>query len=315
MEKEELVRQVIKRVFEKLDDPTIGSKTVEDKSKIIAGVSVRHAHLSRADIDKLFGKGYELKPLKYLSQPGQYGAEEVVTLVGKKLNAFENVRVLGPPRPDTQVELSKTDAIYLGVDAPTRVSGDIAGSANLTLIGPAGSVDLKEGVIRAERHIHMSPQSAEYFGLKDRDVVDVRVSGPRGLTFNNVVVRVSTEYKTEFHVDTDDANTCDLVNGSLVEIVDASCVNPVSEIQAPIADSELIPPFIPDDSTYKVLNSLPSTTLEPDKPSGFVNNQGPGEILTLEELKKILDKNGQIDIEKYNLTPLAQDYLDTIRSE
>jgi len=314
MEKEELVRQVIKRVFEKLDQPTTYQDKKEDKSKIVTGVSVRHAHLSRADIDKLFGKGYELKPLKYLSQPGQYGAEEVVTLVGNKLNAFENVRVLGPPRPDTQVELSKTDAIYLGVDAPTRVSGDISGSATITIIGPEGSVDLKEGVIRAERHIHMSPQSAEYFGLKDRDVVDVRASGPRGLTFNNVVVRVSKDYKTEFHVDTDDANTCDLVNGSLVEIVDASCVSPVSDIPAPVAEDERIPPFIPDDSTYKVLNSLPATTLDTDDHANAMKGSGSTEILTLEELKKILDNNGKIDQEKYNLTPLAQDHLDSIRS-
>lgn len=314
MEKQELVRKVIQRVFEKMDIPVSTDSQRNDRSKIVTGVSVRHVHLSKEDIDKLFGKDHELKPMKYLSQPGQYGAKEVVTLVGKKLNAFENVRVLGPARPKTQVELSKTDAIYLGVQAPTRVSGDLAGSESLTIIGPAGSVDLKEGVIRADRHIHMSLQCAEYFGLKDKDAVDVRVSGPRGLTFNNVVVRVSDEYKTEFHVDTDDANTCDLVNGSLVEIVDASCVSPAFGNPPPVAEGEMIPPFIPDDSTYRVLDSMPYTSSEIKNTTSQNGTQRNGEILTLAELKSLLEKNVNIDLEKYDLTPLAKDHMDSIRS-
>jgi len=165
--------------------------------------------------------------------------------VGPKLNAIQNVRILGPLRSKTQVELAKTDCIILGIDAPVRPSGETSGSASAVLIGPKGAIYLNEGVIRANRHMHLSSEDADFFGIKDNQVVDVRVGGPKGLTFNNVQVRVAPDFKTELHVDTDDGNAADIVNGTMVEIVDASCVSPIS---VTMADKDHTPPSIPDGS-------------------------------------------------------------------
>ena len=224
---------------------TSSTQTSQRKDrKIVTGVSVRHVHLCREHLEILFGKGYILNVLRELYNPG-YACKETVTIVGPKLTAIQNVRILGPLRSKTQVELAKTDCIILGIDAPVRESGNTAGSASCVLVGPKGAVYLTEGVIRANRHLHMSTEDAEYFGIKDNQLVDVRVPGPKGLTFNNVQVRVAPDFKTEFHVDTDDGNAADLVNGSIVEIVDASCIAP---LEPQMADSDKIPPGIPDSS-------------------------------------------------------------------
>ncbi len=220
------------------------SQTTSAERRIVVGVSVRHVHLCREHLDVLFGKGYILNVLRELYNPG-YACKETVTIVGPKLTAIQNVRILGPLRNKTQVELAKTDCIVLGIDAPVRASGDIAGSASCVIIGPKGAVYLTEGVIRANRHIHMGVEDAAYYGLKDGQLVDVRVGGPKGLTFNNVQVRVAPDFKPEFHVDTDDGNAADVVNGSLVEIVDASCITPIPVM---MADKDKIPPSIPDGS-------------------------------------------------------------------
>lgn len=224
---------------------TSSTQTSQRKDrKIVTGVSVRHVHLCREHLEILFGKGYILNVLRELYNPG-YACKETVTIVGPKLTAIQNVRILGPLRSKTQVELAKTDCIILGIDAPVRESGNTAGSASCVLVGPKGAVYLTEGVIRANRHLHMSTEDAEYFGIKDNQLVDIRVPGPKGLTFNNVQVRVAPDFKTEFHVDTDDGNAADLVNGSIVEIVDASCIAP---LEPQMADSDKIPPGIPDSS-------------------------------------------------------------------
>jgi putative phosphotransacetylase len=215
-----------------------------DDRKVVCGISVRHIHLCQEDLDTLFGKEYALNVLRELYNPG-FAARETLTVVGPKLTAIQNVRVLGPLRSKTQVELSKTDCIVLGIDAPVRPSGETSGSSSCVLVGPKGTVYLKEGAIRANRHMHLSVEDARYFGIKDNQVVDVRVGGPKGLTFNNVQVRVASDFKTEFHVDTDDGNAADLVNGSLVEIVDASCVSPLG---MQMAEGSMIPPSIPDAS-------------------------------------------------------------------
>ena len=219
----------------------------EEKSpdrKIVCGISVRHIHLCREDLDTLFGKGYILNILRDLYNPG-YAAKETLTVVGPKLNAIQNVRILGPLRNKTQVELAKTNCIILGIDAPVRPSGEVSGSSSCVLVGPKGAVYLKEGAIRANRHLHMSSEDAGHFGIQDNQVVDIRVPGPKGLTFNNVQVRVAPDFKTEFHIDTDDGNAADIVNGSLVEIVDASCISPLA---AQMADAAHTPPAIPDGS-------------------------------------------------------------------
>lgn len=188
-------------------------------TEIPVGVSNRHIHLSREDVDTLFGKGYELQPLKDLSQPGQYACKETLTIVGPSLRPIENVRVLGPIRKRTQVEISRTDSFQLKVKPPVRESGNIAGSASLNIIGPKGVVSIPEGCIIANRHIHMSPADGAAFGVKDGDVVTVDVNGERRTRFYDVQIRVSDAFRLEMHVDTDDANAAGIGNGATVRIV------------------------------------------------------------------------------------------------
>ncbi|MBE7011507.1 MAG: phosphate propanoyltransferase [Ruminococcaceae bacterium] len=190
----------------------------ENKDKIKIGVSQRHIHLSREDLDILFGKGYELTVKKYL-MGREFASEEVVTLVGKSLKSIENVRVLGPVRKDTQVEISKTDTFILKVSPPVRPSGNIKGSERIVVVGPKGSVYLKEGVIIANRHIHLTPEYAKAHGINDNDYVDVEVEGVKPTLFYDVQVRVRDDFNVEMHIDTDDANSTGLKNGALVRII------------------------------------------------------------------------------------------------
>lgn len=173
------------------------------------GVSVRHVHLCREHVDQLFGPGYELTARNELYQPGNYAAEETVTLVTPK-RTLHNVRILFPLRAQTQVELAYSDAVYLGLHPPIVLSGrSLKGTPGLVLVGPAGAVDLPEGVIIAARHVHMNPLEAARLGVRDGDEIDVAVDGPRALTFRNVVVRVREGQRLEMHLDTDEANaTC-----------------------------------------------------------------------------------------------------------
>ena len=180
---------------------------------IPVAVSARHIHLRRETVDRLFGAGHELRVKKWLSQPGQFAAEETVTVVGPR-NSIERVRVLGPIRSKDQLEISRTDEFHLGIDAPVRESGKVENTPGCKLIGPAGEVTLEDGVICAWRHIHMTPADAEVFGVADRDVVEVEVgSGERALTFGNVLIRVSPKYKLEMHIDTDEGNAAEITSG------------------------------------------------------------------------------------------------------
>lgn len=182
------------------------------------GVSARHVHLTQEHVEELFGKGHVLHKKKDL-MGGQFAAEECVTIVGLKLRAIENVRVLGPCRKNSQVEISATDALKLGVKAPIRESGNIAGSAPIALVGPKGAIYLKEGCIIAKRHIHMSPADAEAAGVKDGDVVSVRADNERGTVFNHVQIRVDKSFTLEMHLDTDEANAAKISTGSTVRIL------------------------------------------------------------------------------------------------
>ncbi len=185
------------------------------------GVSARHVHLCEADFVALFGPEKAragLSKLRDLSQPGQFAANEVVSLVGPR-GSLGPVRVLGPLRARTQVEVSRTDARVLGVAPPTRESGDLDGSAPIALIGPAGLVSLKEGAIVAARHIHMAPADARECGVSDKDRVEVAVGGERALVFRGVIVRVDERFRLEMHVDTDEANASQLSDGDVAEIV------------------------------------------------------------------------------------------------
>lgn len=185
------------------------------------GVSNRHIHLTQEHVETLFGKGYELTKLKDLSQPGQYACKEVLTLVGPSMRSIEGVRVLGPVRKATQVEISKTDSFVLKVKPPVRESGSIAGSAPVMIIGPKGYVSIDEGCIIANRHIHMSPDDAKLFNVKDCDTVTIQAdSGTRRTRWYDVQVRVHKDFRLEMHIDTDDANSAGLGNGSKVTVVE-----------------------------------------------------------------------------------------------
>ena len=175
-------------------------------NQVVVEISARHVHVSKEDLETLFGKNYQLTVKKELSQPGQYACEERVRVVGTK-GEFPAVSILGPCRNATQVELSLTDARSIGVNAPVRESGDIAGSAPCKLVGPAGEVELSEGVIVAKRHIHLTPEDAAEFGVSDKQIVSVKIdSDGRSLTFGDVVVRVSPKFKAAMHIDTDESN-------------------------------------------------------------------------------------------------------------
>lgn len=173
--------------------------------KFLVETSARHLHVTQQDLEKLFGVGHQLTPKKELSQPGQYASEEKVTVVGPKGEL--KMTILGPTRSSTQVEVSLTDARTLGLKTPVRESGDIAGSAACKLVGPAGEVELKEGVIAAKRHIHMHPDDAARFGVQDKQVVGVRITTDgRSLVFDDTVVRVNPTYALAMHIDTDESN-------------------------------------------------------------------------------------------------------------
>ena len=182
------------------------------------GVSARHVHLTQEHVEALFGAGHVLHPKKTL-MGGQFAAEECVTIVGLKLRAIENVRVLGPCRKQSQVEVSATDALRLGVKAPIRESGKLSGSAPIAIIGPCGAVYLQEGCIIAMRHIHMSPEDAKAAGVKDGDIVSVRADNERATIFDQVLIRVNENFTLEMHVDTDEANACKIKTGDTVRIL------------------------------------------------------------------------------------------------
>jgi putative phosphotransacetylase len=209
--------------MEKLEDLIARSvveilKKKEQSEGLKVGVSARHVHLSQKDLDTLFGEGYQLHVKKML-MGDQYAAEECVTLVSPQLRTIEKVRVLGPVRKQSQIEISRTDTFTLKVSPPVRPSGELAGSAPMSLVGPKGSVYLNEGCIIANRHIHMPPSEAAKYGIKDNDIVDVEIQNSKPTRFYNVQVRVREDFTPEMHIDTDDANACAIKNGDYVKII------------------------------------------------------------------------------------------------
>ena len=208
-----IAREVIQRVRERAGPTETGDR------KAAVGVSVRHVHLTRDALGVLYGPGCELRKMRDLYQPGQFAAEETVAIVGPRMRTIERARILGPLRDHTQVELSRTDGFTLGLELPVRHSGDIAGTPGVTLVGPYGSLTLREGAIRADRHVHVSPEDAQCFGFGDGELVQAVVPGDKELTFGKVRIRVSPGLKLELHIDTDDANAADLSCGDLGELV------------------------------------------------------------------------------------------------
>lgn len=210
------VEEITRLVLQAMESTS--TKTNDVPVKVPVGVSARHIHLTQEDVEKLFGKGYQLTKKKEL-MGGQFASNEQCTIVGLKLRAIENVRILGPVRKASQVEISMTDARTLGVNAPVRQSGDTKGSAPIALVGPKGAIYLEEGCIVAARHIHMSPEDAKAANLKDGDMVSVRMGNERGALMEDVKIRVDKTFTLEMHIDTDEANACQVKHGEIATIV------------------------------------------------------------------------------------------------
>lgn len=203
---DQLIDRIANRIVQQLSQPMVELEA-----------SGRHVHLNQAALAILFGKGYALTKASDLSQPGQYACKERVTLVGPK-KSIPGAIILGPLRPDTQVEVSATDATTLGLAPPVRQSGDIKGSIGIQLVGPAGTLTIDSGVIIAQRHIHITPEDAQRFGVQDKQEVDVQVAGDRATTFHNVLIRVSPQFATYMHIDYDEANACGFHKGMMGRI-------------------------------------------------------------------------------------------------
>jgi len=209
-------RTVVEQIVREIVLAQVGAP--DGKSELVVTVSARHVHLTDEDVETLFGAGHRLTVLKDLYQEGFYAAEETVMVVGPRRRMLPTVRVLGPPRPRSQVELAFTDAISLGIDVPVRQSGKIDGTPGCVLVGPKGVVELKEGVIRAERHVHMGPADAGYYGVADGDRMSLRVDSACSAVVSDLLVRVGEKIKLEVHLDTDEGNACDVDHARKVEL-------------------------------------------------------------------------------------------------
>jgi putative phosphotransacetylase len=211
---EHLVRQT---VYARLGKPL--PRSAKAPNPLVVNVSARHCHLTQEAVDALFGKGYKLTVYRWLYQEGQFAANETVTLIGPRSRVISNLRILGPCRSLNQVELAYTDGIALGFDLPLRLSGDIEGTPGCMLMGPKGFFEMKKGVIRALRHVHMHPDDAAFYGVKNGDEIKLKVGGPCAVTFEKLLVRVDKSFRLEVHLDTDEGNACNLQPGTPVELV------------------------------------------------------------------------------------------------
>jgi putative phosphotransacetylase len=222
----ELVRkiteEVLRRVGMKAEAPPAPTLQMHDllsRDLVPVGISARHVHLTPPQVELLFGKGHQLTPMKPLSQPGQYAAEETVSVVGPRGRVIEKVRILGPARNDTQVELSQTDCVYLGIKAPVRASGDHRETPGILIVGPKGHLAIDRGVIRANRHLHLHTAEAFVLGLKDNQTIAVRLEGDKPTILFDVQVRVSDKFTADLHLDTDDGNAVGVATGAVARIL------------------------------------------------------------------------------------------------
>lgn len=211
---EHLVRQA---VYSRLGKPL--PTVAAAPNPLLVNVSARHCHLTQDAVDALFGKGHQLTVHKWLYQDGQFAAKETVTLIGPRSRVISNLRILGPCRNLNQVELAYTDGIALGFDLPLRSSGDIKGTLGAMLMGPEGFFEMPEGVIRALRHVHMSPDDAKFYGVKPGDMMKLRIGGDCGITLDRMLCRVDKSFKLEVHIDTDEGNACNLQPNTLCELI------------------------------------------------------------------------------------------------
>jgi propanediol utilization protein len=209
-------RKLIEQIVRELVLASVGGPP--GKPNVVVSVSARHVHLTDEHVETLFGAGHKLTPMKDLYQDGFYAAEETVMLVGPRRRMLPSVRILGPTRPRSQVELAFTDAISLGIDVPVRASGKIDGTPGCVLVGPAGVVELKEGVIRAERHVHINQRDAAHYGVRNGERVSLRIHSSCGTVFEQLLVRADETSKLEVHLDTDEGNACDIDHATKVEL-------------------------------------------------------------------------------------------------
>ena len=211
---EHFVRQAVyQRLGKPLPERALGP------NPLVVNVSARHCHLTPDAVETLFGKGHQLTVHKWLYQDGQFAAKETLTLIGPRSRVISNLRILGPCRNLNQVELSYTDGIALGFELPLRISGNIKGTLGCMLMGPAGFFEMTEGVIRALRHVHMSPQDAEFYGVEPGGEMKLKIGGPCGLSLDKMLVRVDKSFKLEVHIDTDEGNACNLQPDTSVELL------------------------------------------------------------------------------------------------
>ena len=216
---ERVVRQIVRQRYSEALQAGVPQMAAAYTPNLVVNISARHMHLCAADLKTLFGEQAELTVFRWLYQPGEFASEQTVTIIGPRRRMIENVRILGPLRGATQLEISATDAVALGIDAPVRPSGRIEGTPGCLVLGPKGAVDLRQGVIRAERHVHMSPADAEFYGFADRQHVKLRVTSDCAVTFDNILCRVDPKFLLEVHLDTDEGNACNLVNATSVELL------------------------------------------------------------------------------------------------
>jgi len=292
----EFVNKIVKAVLAKLN-PYL---QLYHEKPIPIGVSNRHVHLSKEDLEVLFGQGYELNRVKELSQPGQYACAETVILAGPK-GCIEQVRILGPVRSQTQVEVLRSDSFRLGVNAFVRESGSLNGTEGITLIGPKGSVQLTEGVIAAQRHIHMTPEDAICYGVTDGQLVALKIGGLRGLVFDQVLIRVSRSFSLECHIDMDEANAagantgapgylCGISNGS----IPASSARP--------------------DNSFRFVHSADSFRFT--QPENNLGSELPFKLITEATVREALKKGVKLRVCKDTIyTPLARDVIKELKAE
>jgi propanediol utilization protein len=214
---EKMVRAILLRQFASDGAPAAPAEAAY-RPHLVANISARHCHLTQADVGTLFGPGAQLTPMKSLHQSTDFAANETLAVVGSRQRMIPGVRILGPCRSFSQVELAFTDAISLGIDIPVRLSGDIEGTPGCLLVGPKGTLVLPQGVIRAERHVHMGPKDAEYYGVKHLDRINMRVDGTCPTVLEGLLVRVHKDWTLEVHIDTDEANCCDLAHATAVTL-------------------------------------------------------------------------------------------------
>ncbi len=211
------IEQVVRQVVQQRVGMGAPSASVQ-APKLLVHISARHMHITQQDLETLFGPGAKLTVLKPLYQDGHFASEQTVTIIGPRHRTITNLRILGPCRPDNQIELAFTDAIAMGIDAPVHMSGHVKDAPGCIVMGPKGYIEMKQGVIRAMRHVHLHPDDAKYYGVKNGDPLRLRVDSSCPTTFDGVIARVDPKVKCEVHLDTDEGNACDLTNARSVEL-------------------------------------------------------------------------------------------------